>query len=72
MQVQGVVHLVRIGGSAVNLLLEDRLGFHGFKFSLEISDGMAVGAAVGSTARVGKVITIVLHFIAGAAPADGR
>lgn len=70
MQLRVIVRLVHIGGSAVNLLLEDRLGIGGFEFGLEITDGMAMGAAVGATAGIGEVVAIILHLIARAAPVE--
>ena len=71
-QLRVIVHLVEIGGSAVKLLLEDGLGVRGFEFGLEITNGMAVSAAVGATASVGEVVTIVLHLVSRAAPMTKR
>lgn len=53
---------------SVVTFLEHWLRFDGFEFSLEIGDGMTMGAAVGTAAGVGELVAIILAFFAGGAP----
>ena len=51
-------------------LLKDGIGFDSFEFGLEIANGVAVRAAVGTTTGIGEVVAIVLRFVTRSAP-DG-
>ena len=63
-------HVVVLGAASGSMIFffEDRIRLDGFKFGLEVADSIAMGAAVGATTGVGKVIAIVLSFFAITAP----
>jgi hypothetical protein len=60
--------LVGAAGGSMVFLLEDRIGFDRFEFSLEVTDGITMGATIGTATTVGKVISVVLGFFADMAP----
>jgi len=67
---QGIFCLVQTLGPMI-LLLKDRIRLDGLEFGLEVTNGMAVRAAVGTTASIGELVAIVLGFIARDAPLFG-
>ena len=56
----------------MKFLLEHRLGLEGLEFGLEVGDGMAVRAAIGTTTGIGEVVAIVLALLAWGSPVEAR
>lgn len=50
----------------VNVLLKDRLNVNALELGLEVPESF--GGGVGSTARVGEVVSVVLGFVAVSSP----
>jgi len=55
-------------GCTMVFLLEDRVRLGSLEFGLEVADGMAVGATVGTTTSICEVVTIVLGLVTWSAP----
>lgn len=56
--------------SSMEFLLEHGLGLDRLEFGLEVGDGMAVRAAIGTTAGIGEVVPIVLPLFARSTPLE--
>jgi hypothetical protein len=63
-----LIHVSILGLSTMIFFLEDRVSIGSLEFGLEVTDGMAVGAAVGATTGVGEVVAIVLGLVSRSAP----
>jgi len=59
---------LRAASGSVVFLLEYWIRLHGLELGLEVTDGVAMSAAIGTATSVGKVVTVVLCFFAGTAP----
>ena len=57
-----------IAARPVVFFFEDRIGLDGLELSLKVVDGVAMGAAVGTTAGVGEIVAVVFGFFAITAP----
>ena len=61
--------ILAIGRSSVIGFFKDRIGLDGLKLGLEARKTSSTeGAAVGAATGVGKVVSVVLGFVAGLAP----
>lgn len=67
LECQILIH-VRVVFGSMDIFLEDWIGLDSFEFGLEAVDGVTVGAAVGATTSVGKVVAIILRLVTRSSP----
>ena len=67
LETQMLIHASIILCSMV-FLLKDGISLDGLKLGLEIANGTAMGAAVGTTTGIGEVVAIILRLVTRSAP----
>lgn len=63
-----LIHVGVIFEGAMVLLLEDRIRLDGLELGLEITDGVTMRAAIGTTTGIGEVVAIILGLVTRSAP----
>ena len=65
-----VLFFLDAASGAVIFLLENGIRIDSLELGLEVTDGVAMGAAVRAAASIGKIVSVVLSFLAFAAPSQ--
>ena len=63
-----IIHVGVIFECAMVLLLEDRIRLDSLELGLEITNGVTMRAAIGTTTGVGEVVAIILGLVTRSAP----
>ena len=63
-----IIHVGVILECAMVLLLKDRIRLNSLELGLEITNGVTMRAAIGTTTGIGEVVAIILGLVTRSAP----